>query len=115
MENSVLFDHTGLERRNARADVPIAAGLAVGKVRLIIRALANGKFRMDRALLLEVAAMCIRDRFQANAAVAVPVQVVFSLFWIKFQRASKPLARLDGVRHGGIGKRAIQQLSLIHI
>ena len=48
--------------------------------------------------------------FQANAAVAVPVQMVLALFWIKFQRAAKPLARLDGVRHGGIGKRAIQQI-----
>ena len=56
VENGIFIGHTALVARNHRANVPIAAGLAIDKVRFIIRALANGKFRMDRALLIEVAA-----------------------------------------------------------
>ncbi len=51
-------------------------------------------------------------RGQAAAAVAVAVQMVLSLLWVKFHRAGQSLPGLQSPAQGGIGGRDVQQIGL---
>ena len=60
----------------------------------------------------EAAALGRLYRSQADAAVAVPVQVILPLLREKFDRPQEALTRADGVNHSGIGERGIHQVGL---